>query len=236
MNLDRYAHFPRLGVTLVLSPATALLVFYAAPLMSQTMPVATSSPDTGTASVSSLAAGAPADGWQPSSSETPYQRFSLSEYGSRVLGPTALFRDVMISSFGQTVHQPTQWPRTWGGYGSRLASRVGSEAISQTVVFGLSAALDQRPAGFSPCDCRGFGPRLLHAALIPWEMSSPNGIHLSLLAPTSQIASAMLATSLQPGGFSPRNGLRGGGLGIALFSASDILREFWPWLRHPLGF
>jgi hypothetical protein len=244
MKPYRDVHIPRLGVTRVLSPATALLVFCAAPLMSQTVPVATisqtvpvatSSPDTGTASLSSLATGMQDDGWQPLSSETPYQRFSLSEYRSRVLGPGALFRDIFISSFGQTVRQPTQWPRTWGGYSNRLTSRVGSEAISQTVVFGLSAALDQRPARFAPCDCRGFGPRLLHAALIPWEMSSPHGTHLSLLAPTSHIASALLATSLQPGGFSAQNGLRGGALGIALFSASDVLREFWPWARHPFG-
>jgi hypothetical protein len=234
MKPHRDAHFPLLGVTLVLSPATALLVFCAAPLMSQTVPLATSSRDT--ASMSSLATGVPDDGLQPLSSEAPYQRLSLSEYGSRVLGPGALFRDIIISSFGQTVRQPTQWARTWGGYSNRLTSRVGSEAISQTVVFGLSAALNQHPAGFAPCDCSGFGARLLHAALIPWEMSSPHGTHLSLFAPTSDIASAMLATSMQPGGFSARNGLRGGALGIGLFSASDVLREFLPWARHPFGF
>jgi hypothetical protein len=171
----------------------------------------------------------------PDDSANGYRRMTLGEFAARTLGPRALFRDVATAGFDQATRRPTQWPRSWRGYGDRASSRLGTDAIAQSVVFGVSYALDERPAHFTLCGCTGTGARVAHALLMPMRMDTPRGAHLSLLAPMSQFGSAILITSLHPGGFSVRDGLVSGGVGVLASALGSVAREFWPWHRRPFG-
>jgi hypothetical protein len=177
-------------------------------------------------SASALAAG---------DSVNAYRRMSLGEYGSRVLGPRALLRDVATAGFDQATGRPTQWPKSWRGYGDRVSSRLGTAAVAQAVVFGVSNALGERPAHFTLCGCTGTRARITHALLMPMRMDTPRGPHLSLLAPVSELGSSILITSLHPGGFSVRDGLIGGAVGVLGSALGSVGREFWPWHRRPFG-
>jgi hypothetical protein len=66
-------------------------------------------------------------------------------------------------------------------------------------------------------------------------MDTPRGTHLSLLAPASEIGSAILITSMHPGGFSVRDGLGAGAVGVLVSALGSVAREFWPWHRRPFG-
>ncbi len=164
-----------------------------------------------------------------------YKRFTLAEYGARVFRRRALLGDVAFSGLTQMAKRPSEWPRTWEGYGNRASLRLGTRAISQAVTLGVAAARDERPADFSRCRCAGTGPRLRHAVLTPYQMNTPNGKHSSLLAPAVELASSILVTSMRPGGFSVRDGLVRGAFSLSLSSAGSVVREFWPWRRRPLG-
>jgi hypothetical protein len=169
-------------------------------------------------------------------SATAYRRFTLEDYTWRVFGPRALLRDVAVAGIGQALKRPAEWPNTWEGYGNRMSSRLGSAAISQAVLLGVSVAFDERPARFTLCQCTGNGSRFVRAAVIPWQMDSPNGTHFSLIAPVSEIGSAILLTNINPRGFSVRDGLVSGATGVLLSSLTSVAREFWPWHRRPPGF
>jgi hypothetical protein len=164
-----------------------------------------------------------------------YHRMTLEEWGARVLGPRAVLRDVATAGFSQVRGAPTEWSKNWQGYGNRLSSRLGTEAIAQTIVLGVSLARDERPAHFTLCECTGTAARFGHALLTPLNMETPQGQHFSLLAPASEIVSAILITSLLPGGFAVRAGLSGGALGIAASALGAVGREFWPFHRRPFG-
>ncbi len=159
-------------------------------------------------------------------SATAYRRFTIEDYTWRVFGPRALLRDVAAAGIGQARE----------GYGNRMSSHLGSAAISQGVILGVSAAFNERPARFTLCQCTGKRSRFVHAMLIPWQMDAPNGTHLSLIAPVSEIGSAILLTNINPRGFSVRDGLVSGATGLLLSSLSSVAREFWPWHRRPPGF
>jgi hypothetical protein len=178
---------------------------------------------------------APADS-APVDSATAYRRVTLAEYVGRVVGPRALLKDVALAGIGQALKRPTGWSNTWGGYGNRLSSRLGSAAVSQAVTLGAAAALDERPAEFTLCRCAGTRGRFVHAALIPWQMDSPKGTHLSLIAPVSEIGGAILVTSMSQRGFSVGDGVRAGAAGVLVSSLFSVAREFWPWHRRPPGF
>jgi hypothetical protein len=146
-----------------------------------------------------------------------------------------LLRDIALAGFDQATGRPTQWATNWRGYGDRVSSRLGTAAVAQAVVFGVSTALDERPAQFTLCDCTSTGARLRHALFTPLRMDTPRGPHLSLLAPASEIGSAVLITSLRPGGFSVRDGLLGGAVGVLGSALGSAARELWPWHRRPFG-
>jgi hypothetical protein len=164
-----------------------------------------------------------------------YHRMTLGEYGNRVLGPRSLLRDVATAGYSQLRGRPTEWSKSWQGYGNRLASRLGTQAIAQTIVLGVSVIRDERPAHFTLCECTGTTERLGHALVTPLMMETPQGQHLSLLAPASEIVSAILVTSLLPGGFALRSGLASGAVGVAASALGAVAREFWPFHRRPFG-
>jgi hypothetical protein len=164
-----------------------------------------------------------------------YHRITLAEYGDRILGPRALARDLATAGFGQMTRRPTEWSRSWDGYGKRVSSRLVSDAIAQTIVAGASAIRDERPAHFTVCHCGGTTARVGHALLTPLLMETPRGEHRSLLVPASEIGSAILVTSLHPGGFSLKGGLASGTVGIAVSALGAVAREFWPSRWRPFG-
>jgi hypothetical protein len=167
--------------------------------------------------------------------EKGYHRMTLEEWGSRVLGPRALIRDVATAGYSQVRGSPIEWSKNWQGYGNRVSARLGTAAIAQTIVLGVSVARDERPAHFTLCECTGTSARLGHALVTPLMMETPQGQHFSLLAPASEIVSAILITSLLPGGLALRAGLSGGAVGIAASALGAVGREFWPFHRRPFG-
>jgi hypothetical protein len=164
-----------------------------------------------------------------------YHRMTLEEWGTRVLGPRALIRDVATAGYSQVRGRPIEWSKSWQGYGNRLSARLGTAAIAQTIVLGVSVMRDERPAHFTLCECTGTTERLGHALVTPLMMETPQGQHFSLLAPASEIVSAILITSLHPGGLSLTSGLGAGGVGIAATALGAVAREFWPFHRRPFG-
>jgi hypothetical protein len=176
-----------------------------------------------------------ASGAVPFDSTLDYRRFTMPEYEQRVVSPRALLHDIVAAGIGQVTNSPKEWSRTWHGYGDRLSARLAKGAISQAVTLGVSAMLDERPAHFTLCQCVGTGPRLLHAVLTPWEMSSPGGTHFSIVAPASEIATSILVTGVQPRGMSVTSGLSAAGLSLLVGSLGSAAREFWPWHKRPFG-
>jgi hypothetical protein len=169
------------------------------------------------------------------SAPTSYRRMTLGEYANRVVGPRSLIGDVATAGYSQFRGRPTEWSKDWHGYGNRVSSRLGTQAIAQTIVLGVSVMRDERPAHFTLCECTGTTERLGHALVTPLMMDTPQGSHLSLLAPASEIVSAILITSLLPGGLAIRAGLGAGAVGVAASALGAVGREFWPFHRRPFG-
>jgi len=148
----------------------------------------------------------------------------------RTFGPVTILRSAAVAGFEQYRGQPREWPKSRRGYVDRFSSSLGAAMMGSTLRFGLSHALDERVGQFEPCGCRGFLSRAGHAAAIPFEAyTKSGGRRFSVLTPASEIGSALLVTSVKPGGFSVRDGVRGGLIGLASMAAVSVVHEFWPW-------
>ena len=166
-------------------------------------------------------------------SDSVYRPEALGAYARDIVGPKAIARATLLAGFDQWRGNPSAYERTWRGFGDRLGSRFAQVSISHTLRFGLSRAFDERSVTYRPCVCGDTGSRFNYALLSPLRVTSPTGIHLSVMNPISEVASGILVTGVRSSGLHVGEGIRDGVTGLAAESALSMLREFWPWKRRP---
>jgi hypothetical protein len=93
------------------------------------------------ASVPVLAAGQPAAPYQP---VTPSERVDWIVDGT--VGPRSLcVVGIMGASFQTAVNTPSEWERSWSGFGKRYLQREADVAISNTLEAGVGALWGEEP-------------------------------------------------------------------------------------------
>jgi hypothetical protein len=171
-----------------------------------------------------------------------YRPEPVRDYLFGTFGPRPIIRGLALAGFDQlrgrrmsstSSASSNSYPETWRGFEDRLGTRFAQVAISRTIRFGLSRAVDQRTIRYVPCTCGDTSSRLAYALISPYRVSSPTGIRLSLLNPVSELVSGILVTSVRPGGFRVGEGVRNGITGLAAESVGGLVREYWPWHWRP---
>lgn len=82
----------------------------------------------------------------------------------------------VYAGVNQINDQPSEWQRTWSGYGKRYASNFGEFVIQESVTDAL-AAIMKRPLDYTPCRCAGTGERIGYALGGAVTDQMPNGSH-----------------------------------------------------------
>lgn len=168
-----------------------------------------------------------------SAQDTTYHRVGTKDYLLGLVGPRAVLRSLALAGFDQWRGRPVAYARNWRGFEDRLGSRFGQVAISHTLRFAASRALNERTMRYQPCACGDSLSRWRYALLGPFRVTSPTGVHFSAMNPTAEIASGILVTGVRSSGLSVGEGVRAGVTGIAFESLADVVREFWPWKWRP---
>jgi hypothetical protein len=94
----------------------------------------------------------------------PTQRTMIANYGFDAFGPYPIVGAGIAAGINQLSNAPPEWKQGALGYGKRFGSDFGIAAIGTTTRYGLSEAF-REDAMYYRCNCRGFLPRLRHAAI-----------------------------------------------------------------------
>jgi hypothetical protein len=165
--------------------------------------------------------------------DSVYVPMTFGEYARGMIGPRTALRAVALAGFDQWRRQPRAFPSTWHGFEERLGVRYGQVAISHTLRFAASRKFDERILRYRPCACGDSASRLWRAITGPYRVTSPEGIHYSVLNPVTELLSGVLATGVRSSGLHVGEGLRGGATGLVAESLIDVAREYWPWRWRP---
>jgi hypothetical protein len=138
---------------------------------------------------------------------------------------------IIGSAFGAGIAQignnPPEWNRTIGGYGKRFASSYGTNAIRNTISFGLSETfkLDNR---FEKSGQGSFGKRIKHVFLGSYTTRTKNGSRLPDFPHFvgTYSASVIANEAWMPDRFSYKDGLRDGTISLGIRFGVNLLREF----------
>ena len=131
-------------------------------------------------------------------------------------------------------NSPPEWHRTIGGLGKRFASAMGKHLIKSSVQFGV-AAVRHEELRYHPSETPGFGHRLEHALLS--AVITRNKISKQHTMATGRISGSLAAGLISrvwhPARFrTVASGFSSAGISLASDAAVNVVREFWPEIRH----
>jgi hypothetical protein len=216
-KMDRMSGF----LTITLTLATSANV-----LLAQAPEEAKSSPLLPTGLVSKLPPVAPL---------TPREKASLAFRNT--FAPRALANRLLSASIDQLQDYPSDWPGGMEGFGMRLGSRMGIQAVRNSIRLGTDLAFKIEPR-YDRCNCTGFWKRTGHAwRRVIISRSDSGGEMPALSNYTSAYVTPMISYTWYPDDKNTwENKLQSGTLNLSWRGVTNMLREFWPEVKKTVPF
>ena len=148
-------------------------------------------------------------------------------------------RGVIFAGISTAIQHARDVPREWGsglaGLGRRYASAFGQHLVNATVHFGVAKALHE-DLKYYPSETPGFGPRVKHALVSTvWVRKTNREDQTPAISRFSgAVAGGFISKTWQPARFHTfASGMSSAGISLAVDAGVNVLREFWPEIRHP---
>jgi hypothetical protein len=156
-------------------------------------------------------------------------------YVKRTYGPVAVGRSAVGATLAQGTDTPQEWGQGAAGFGRRFASAFGQHIIKKSIEYPV-AKLRHEPFGYRPSDKNGFKSRLLYAlmAVVITHKTTDGSRTVHSAEISGDFGAGLLSRLWQPA--STRTLAAGFGSAGAMLAADagyNVLREFWPEIRHP---
>ena len=168
---------------------------------------------------------------------TPHSKHAASKamMKERTMSGRALTRVVVSAGFAQAFKKPHEWGRNIGGLGKRVGSTFGILVIKNSVQFSIGY-LRHEEFGYQPSGKIGFRPRLTYA-LLSTVRARDTRSHERKWATgkiSGDLVSGLVSRLWQPLRLRTfANGFSSAGVSLGVDAGTNILREFWPEIRHP---
>jgi hypothetical protein len=156
---------------------------------------------------------------------TAKQRFH--RYVKGTVGPFSLLRSAASAGLQQWNDSPVEWGQGMEGYGKRFASNVGSNAIRQTVTYGLSEAF-KLDTGFQKSKHTKFWPRVGDALVqnITSRTRSGKRVISAPILVGAYSSSIIQHETWYPDRYNYKDSLRSGSYSLVLGFGVNLVREF----------
>jgi hypothetical protein len=143
------------------------------------------------------------------------------------VGPIALGRQVATAGISTWRNSPEEWGTKWEGFGRRVASNFGKNAIKQSVKYGLDEAL-KTDSHFYRSRSKSTGARIRNALISPVTARDHQGNRVfgvpNLVATYSSHIIAREAW--YPDRYNWKNGVRSGTISLGFNAAFNLFKEF----------
>jgi len=151
------------------------------------------------------------------------------------VGGSSIATGVLVGSWNTAWNLPSEWGRSWEGFGKRFAAREAQITISNAIESSLGAAWGEDPRYFRS-DRTGLWARTAYATRSVFVAPRRNG----RMAPAwaryfGAIGSNLIAnTWLPPGSTTTSQNLRRIGNGFLGRVVGNVWQEFWPDVRRKI--
>jgi hypothetical protein len=170
---------------------------------------------------------------QPSSERRPQNR--RSGFWKAITGPATLARVGAGVVFEEIRNSPHEWGRGLGGVAKRAGSLMGANVVRQAVQRPVAHALHE-DLRYYPSGKTGFGPRLRYALIstVVARKTTTGGKTAAAGRIAGAFSSGMVSRVWQPARLrTVGSGFASGGIALGIDAGTNVVREFWPEIRHP---
>jgi hypothetical protein len=157
------------------------------------------------------------------------------QYEHRLYNPGALVQAGAAAGIDQAMTNPYEWGGGVVGYGRRLGSALGTHMVRSSIHFALGKLLHEE-LDYHPSGKQGFGPRLKHALLstVITRKTTTKQQTVAVGEISGIVGGGFVSRLWYPARFhSLASGLASAGIGFGTEAGMNVLREFWPEIRHP---
>jgi hypothetical protein len=156
---------------------------------------------------------------------TGKQRFN--RYVESMFGKMALARTIAGAGYSTWRNSPVEWGDKWEGFGRRVASGFGKNAVKQTTIYALDSSF-QLDSRFSRSPKKDFGSRLASALISPVTARDRNGKRVfGFPRVAGTYASSIIAyETWYPRRYNYKDGLKSGTISLGFNAAFNIFKEF----------
>ena len=158
----------------------------------------------------------------------PDKKTRQKRYLKSLFSLTGFARTVASSGFNTALNKPEEWGGTWEGFGRRVGSGLGKNAIKQTTIYALdeSFKLDSK---FYRSQKRDFGSKMKNALISPFTARTPEGkrvIGFPRIVGT-YTASIIAAEVWYPKRYTYLDGLKAGTFSLGMNAAFNVVKELF---------
>jgi hypothetical protein len=156
-------------------------------------------------------------------------------YWKHAVGPTSVGRAAMGAGTNQLNNTPAEWGQGSQAFGKRFASSFGRHLVKKGIQYPVSKLFHEE-LSYHRSNKTGFGPRLKYAlvGVVITHKTTDGKATVAKGELTGAFGSGLISRAWQPA--STRTiaaGFSAGGLTLAADAAGNVIREFWPEIRHP---
>jgi hypothetical protein len=167
-------------------------------------------------------ASSPDPAYTPPDAATRRKRFI-----SGLVGPYTLGRQLVGAGIATARNSPEEWGPGWDGFGRRMASNFGKNAIKQATVFGLDTGMGYDSHFYRSKD-RGTGARIKNALISPVTARNKNGkrvVGIPRLVGTYG-SSVIAYETWYPDRYDWKDGVKSGTISLGFNAAFNLFKEF----------
>ncbi len=158
-----------------------------------------------------------------------------TEYLGRVFSPGSVVKSAAAAGIDQAGANPPEWGGGAEGFGLRFGSAFGTHFVRSTIHFGVGKLLHEE-LSYRPSGKTGFGSRLKYALLSTVLTHKTTNQHRTMAVGeiSGIVGGGFISRLWHPDAYQTvSSGFAATGVGFAGEAGMNVLREFWPEIRHP---
>lgn len=160
----------------------------------------------------------------------------LGDYLRRTVGPGGLFNATLLGGLDQWRDKPEGWDQGADNYGRRVASRLGRNAIGNTIQLGVESLLHE-DSRYTSLEHGPVGRRIVHSLSHTFMVRTPSGRRAPPIGRYAGIlGGALISRRWYPQGENTfEHGVRAAGISFGAYTGINVLREFMPDIKRLFG-
>jgi hypothetical protein len=158
-----------------------------------------------------------------------------AQYVKDTFGKRAALRTGASAGIQQLRNSPHEWGQGIKGFGKRVGSAFGQHVVKNSIQYPV-AAIRHEELGYRLSGKKGFRPRLTYAltSTVITHKTTNGKKTVAAGRISGAMGSGFISRAWQPARLHTfSSGAASGGVMLGVDAGHNVVREFWPEIRHP---